>query len=91
MNTTKREKAVKELLMGKCWTFFNDNFHKFSQGNRIKIALALCVKDMPTSPLIDQSSHQHFVIFRNPKAIAEEKDDSRIRETAKQDIELPSR
>lgn len=71
MNTTKREKKAKEDLLGKCWGYFNDNFHKFSNNNKIKIGLALCVKDMPTSPLIDQSIHQHYVIFRNPEAIKE--------------------
>ena len=47
MNTTEREKSVKELLLGKTWQYLNDNFHKFKQAQKIKIALTLCQKDMP--------------------------------------------
>ena len=48
MNTTKAEKTCKELLKNKTWEYLNDNFHKFSQANKIKVALAICTKDMPT-------------------------------------------
>lgn len=41
------EKPIKELFVGKCWSYLNDNFHKFSEPNKIKIALELCKKDMP--------------------------------------------
>ena len=47
MNTSAREKSVKELLLGKTWDYLNDNFHKFKQPIKIKISLALCQKDMP--------------------------------------------
>lgn len=47
MNTGPQEKAVKELFVGKCWQYLNDNFHKFNQTNKIKIALELCKKDIP--------------------------------------------
>lgn len=47
MNTTKQEKAVKELFLGKCWQYLDDNFHKFTEANKIKIALALATKDLP--------------------------------------------
>jgi len=83
INHGKQGKATKELVVGKCWEFFNDNFHKFSQANKIKIGLALCTRDMPTSPLVDQSTHNHFVIFRNPKSLQEENAIS-PRETVKQ-------
>lgn len=48
MNTTKQEKTIKELFIGNCWQYLNDNFHKFSETNKIKIALELCKKDTPT-------------------------------------------
>ena len=48
MNTTLREKTLKELVLGKCWNYINDNFHKFTEPNKIKIALALLQKSMPT-------------------------------------------
>lgn len=47
MNTTKYEKTIKELFIGKCWEYLNHNFHRFSQSNKIKIALALAQKDLP--------------------------------------------
>lgn len=46
MNTPKHEKSVKELFRGKCWSYLNDNFHKFTQDNKIKVALALVCKDL---------------------------------------------
>ena len=45
---TKAEKTKRELLVGKSWEFLNDNFHKFNEDNKIKIALELCKKNMPT-------------------------------------------
>ena len=48
MNTTLAEKKAKELLLDKTWEYLNDNFHKFNEQNKIKIALALCTKAMPT-------------------------------------------
>lgn len=48
MNTTKHEKTIKALFVGKCWEYLNDNFHKFTNDNKIKIALALASKDLPT-------------------------------------------
>lgn len=46
MNTTKAEKTVKQLLIGKCWNYLFDNFHKFHSDHRLKIALELCKKDV---------------------------------------------
>ena len=47
MNITGREKDVKNIVVGKCWDYLNDNFHKFSDGNKLKVALELCKKNMP--------------------------------------------
>lgn len=47
MNTSKQEKTIKQLFVGKCWTYLNDNFHKFTEDNKIKIALTLSSKDIP--------------------------------------------
>ena len=48
-NTDKSEKSIKQLFIGNCWAYLNDNFHKFTETNKIKIALELCKKDMPTT------------------------------------------
>ena len=47
MNTSKREKTIKELFIGKCWDYLNDNFHKFTDDNKLKVALELCKKNLP--------------------------------------------
>lgn len=44
---SKSEKSIKQLFVGNCWSYLNDNFHKFSETNKIKIALELCKKDIP--------------------------------------------
>ena len=46
MNTTKQEKTIKELFLGKCWEYLDNNFHKFSEANKIKVVLALCTKNV---------------------------------------------
>ena len=46
-NTSKHEKRIKDLFVGKCWEYLNDNFHKFTDTNKIKVALTLVQKDMP--------------------------------------------
>jgi len=51
MNTTNEEKRAKRNVVKKSWKYLDDNFHKFSQRNKIKIALALCLKDMPEQHL----------------------------------------
>lgn len=48
MNTDKNEKSYKDLMLRKSWSFLHDNFHKFNQANKIKVALTLCTKDIPT-------------------------------------------
>lgn len=45
---SKREKTIKQLFVGICWEYLNNNFHKFTETNKIKIALELCKKDLPT-------------------------------------------
>ena len=48
MNTSYEEKKNKRILLQKGWEYLNDNFHKFSEDNKIRIALELVKKDMPT-------------------------------------------
>ncbi len=45
---SKSEKTIKELFVGNCWSYLHDNFHKFNETNKIKIALELCKKSLPT-------------------------------------------
>ena len=65
MNITKREKTIKELLLGKCWSYLHDNFHKFNEDNQIKIALTLAQKDLPTEVTGDGLGHTQVIIIRD--------------------------
>lgn len=64
-NTTKREKTIKELFIGECWKYLHDNFHKFNETNKIKIALALATKDVPQQ--IDGMDMRQVVIMSEIK------------------------
>ncbi len=44
---TKREKGVRQQVLDMSWKYLHDNFHKFSQGNQIRIALALSTRNIP--------------------------------------------
>ena len=41
------DRDKKNQVLTKCWAFLYQDFHKFSQANQIKIALALCQKTIP--------------------------------------------
>lgn len=62
MNTPKHEKSIKELFRGKCWSYLNDNFPKFTTDNKIKIALALVCKDLDKD--IGNGSETKIIIVR---------------------------
>lgn len=47
-NTLKGSRTIKELVVENCWQYLYENFHKFSETNKIKIALELSKKDLPT-------------------------------------------
>jgi hypothetical protein len=48
INNTKDSQRVKKELLPKCYEYLNNNFHKFKQDNKIKVALELVKKDMIT-------------------------------------------
>ena len=48
MNTTDEEKKATKDLVDMCRVYLLDNFHKFKEDNKIKIALKLIEKSMPT-------------------------------------------
>jgi hypothetical protein len=45
---TSTEVYAKIEVLKKCWVYLLDNFHKFNETNKIKIAIALTTKDLPT-------------------------------------------
>jgi len=56
MNTTFEEKKATRDLVDKCKIYLNDNFHKFSQYNKIKISLAILARALPNEV------EQHIVV-----------------------------
>lgn len=48
MNATAENIMAKDELVEKCAIYLNKNFHKFSQGNKIKISLEIFKRTMPT-------------------------------------------
>ena len=46
---TKSENLdVRTRVIHKMWEYIDQNFHKFSDNNKVKVSLALAQKDMPT-------------------------------------------
>jgi len=45
---TSQEEYKKRDLIDKSYSYLCDNFHKFSDGNKIRIALEIVKKDLPT-------------------------------------------
>lgn len=44
---TKREKIIRENVINECWQYIQDNFHKFNESNKLKVALAISLKSIP--------------------------------------------
>jgi len=42
------EKNVRQAVIEMSWEYLRDNFHKFSPSNKVRVALELAKKDMPT-------------------------------------------
>jgi hypothetical protein len=60
------QKTKRDLLIGRCWSFLYDNFHKFSQDNKIKISLELAKKNIPTE-ILGVPKTETKIIFITPK------------------------
>ena len=44
---TSQESAVRQRVIEKLWVYLDDNFHKFTDANKIKILSSICAKSMP--------------------------------------------
>lgn len=44
---TAQEYTVRQRVLEKLWVYVDDNFHKFTDANKLKIVVALCAKSMP--------------------------------------------
>ena len=60
------QRSKRDLLINKSWSYLYDNFHKFSQDNKIKISLELAKKNIPTE-LIGNPKTETKIIFITSK------------------------
>lgn len=70
--THKRDRSIKEIFVGKCWQYLDDNFHKFNENNKIKIALELCKKDIPQE-IQGSGIETKIIIIRDTKSVEQPK------------------
>ncbi len=44
---TAQSHTVREKVLEMLWDYVKDNFHKFTDANKLKVVVALCPKSMP--------------------------------------------
>lgn len=44
---TAQQETVRQKVLSKLWEYVDQNFHKFSEPNKLKVVVALCAKSMP--------------------------------------------
>ena len=47
ISDAKKSLGVRERVIEKIWAYLDDNFHKFTEVNRMKIILAIAPKNIP--------------------------------------------
>jgi len=47
INIKHYDKRLKSKVIGRCWEYIDDNFHKLSETNKIKVSLELIKRDIP--------------------------------------------
>ena len=61
---TREEKQARDILIDKSYSYLVDNFHKFTETNKIKVALEIIKKAMPT-----QLEHSGAVTFNQMSTV----------------------
>jgi len=64
---TLAEKGKRNLLIGKSWEYLCDNFHKFTEDNRIRIALEIVKKNIPTEIIGQTAGDTKIIVVRDKK------------------------
>ena len=41
------QETTRQKVLEKLWVYVDENFHKFTEANKIKVAVALCTRSMP--------------------------------------------
>jgi hypothetical protein len=76
MNTSGEDKLCKVRVIEKCWGYLYENFHKFNQANKLRVALSLCTKDIPQE-LKGEGIDRQIIIIRNDNLTKEQTADTR--------------
>lgn len=61
---TQEERKIKREVLGKCWKYIRDNFHKFNDDKKLKVALDLMKKDIPTETKVTGDLVAKIVLAR---------------------------
>ena len=46
-NNSKDNQRARIVLLGKCYDYLKDNFHKLTQNNKVRVALELVKRQIP--------------------------------------------
>ncbi len=57
--------SLRTALVNKSWQYLYENFHKFNEFNRIKVALEIIKRDMPTK--LEGADHKNTIYVINGK------------------------
>jgi hypothetical protein len=68
------EIRVKSAVIENCWQYVFENFHKFNENNKIKVALAIIAKDLPTKVEGDLKGSTQLVIIRSKEEVTNASD-----------------
>ena len=71
-NIPSQEAYRKVEVRNKCWEYLLDNFHKFTDTNKIKIAISLVTKDMPTKLEGEVKGGDKVVVYIKEKETKDE-------------------
>lgn len=44
---TAQQETIRQKVLEKLWDYVDQNFHKFTDANKLKVVVALCSKSMP--------------------------------------------
>jgi hypothetical protein len=47
LDHAKKVLDVRNKVINICWEYLYENFHKFTDSNKIKVGLAICTKNIP--------------------------------------------
>ncbi len=72
-NIPSQESYRKAEVLNKCWEYLLDNFHKFSDLNKIKIAISLVTRDMPTKLEGEVKGGDKVVVYIKEKEVHEDR------------------